>query len=164
MEHSGHQGILVPMSSCTEGVDTLLVHPHPPTHLGLLICHPPTHASLPVKGVGPTGGRGTVGGTVPIHWPHIPRSFGIHHPRICSGPARCVTGRGQCGSYLPFPVRPDGKGRETFPSSTSLCMWGEIGWGPPSYLVGGRPREMESGSSSHPESGPDAGPGVLSPG
>ena len=50
------------------GVDTLLVHPHPPAHLGLLLHHhPPRKSSF--QEVGPTGRRGEAGGATPGHSP-----------------------------------------------------------------------------------------------
>ena len=160
MAHFGQQVLPVPMPDRIGGVDTLLIHPHPPTHLSLLLCHHHPHKDY-FKGVGPTRGKGKASGPAPGHMPRVPRSFGFHPPRLCSGRARRGSGRGQSGSALPFPVHPNGKCRDTFPPSPLLRMWIGSGWGPPSHLVCGRPGKGEYGGPRHPESGHDEGPAIL---
>ena len=81
------------------GLDTLLVHPHPPTHLGLLLQRRP-HARIPGRGVGTTGERGAVVRNSPSHRPCSPRSFVFLPPLFRSGAARRDSGLGQCGSAL----------------------------------------------------------------
>ena len=137
--------------------------PHLPTHLGLLLLHPP-HASLPTKGLGPTGGRWSVSRPSPIYVPCIPGSVGFSPSILHSCPARCGSVQGHCGSALPLPVLPDGKGRDIFPPSPPIFLQGGSVWGPPCNLGGGCPREMVYGRSSYPKSGPDGGPVILYPG
>ena len=143
------------------GMDTILVHPHHPTHL---VPPPPsTHSRIPLRGVGLTGERGAVGPS-PVHRPYGPRSFIFRPPRLHNSPTRRDRGRGQRCSDLSFPVHRDGKGCNNFSPSHPLSIQGGRALGPPSLLGGGRSCETEDERDSHPKSGPGAGPVILSPG